>query len=254
MKIAVAGGTGTVGSYAVEAVNLAGHEAVVLSRSRGVDLRTDAGVAPALEGVEVIIDATNSATMSRGKSTAFFTEVTTRLQKTGAAQSVERLVTLSIVGIDRVSESGYYQSKLAQEKAAQAGPLPVTIVRATQFHEFPAQVLGRARLGPVAAVPRMRVQPIAARTVGRYLVEAALDPPLEQMIELAGPQREDLVDLARQIVAQRGRRIRVLPIVVPGAAGKAMRDGQLLATPSTTLAGPRFANWLISEDAQSPAF
>lgn len=253
MRIAVAGGTGVVGRYVVEAINGAGHDAVVLSRSRGVDLRADAGVAQALEGVEAIIDATNSAKMNRAKSTTFFTDVTARLQSIGSAQGATRLVTLSVIGIDRVA-NGYYQSKLAQEEAAKAGPLPVTIVRATQFHEFAAQVLGRARLGPVAAVPRMQIQPVAARSVGRYLMGAALQPPSEQMIEVAGPRTEDLVDLARQIVAQRGRRIRVLPLLVPGAAGRAMRGGQLLATPTTTLVGPRFSDWLVGDDAGSPEF
>ena len=254
MKIAVAGGTGVVGRYVVEEINTTGHEAVVLSRSRGVDLRRDEGVAQALEGVEVIIDAANSGTMSRAKSTAFFTEVTTRLQTIGAAQNVARLVTLSIVGIDRGTASGYYQSKLAQEDVAKAGPLPVTIVRATQFHEFPGQVLSQLRLGPVAAVPRMQIQPVAARAVGRCLTRAAVDPPPEQVIEVAGPRPEDLVDLARQFLAQRGKRVRVLPLVVPGAAGKAMRSGQLLPTPSTKLVGPRFVDWLVSDDARYPEF
>ena len=251
MRIAVAGGTGMVGKYVVEAVTGAGHEAVVLSRSRGVDLRTNGGLASALDGVEVIIDAANPDSITGAKATAFFTDVTTRLQSVGSAQGVSRLVTLSIVGIDRVPGYGYYRAKLAQEAAATAGPVSVTIVRATQFHEFPAQILSRARFGPLAAMPVMRVQPVAARAVGQCLMEAAVEPPQDRMIEVAGPQPEDLVTMARRLVRTQGRRIAVLPIVVPGRGGRAMRGGQLLATPTTTLVGPTFADWLISDDAHT---
>jgi uncharacterized protein YbjT (DUF2867 family) len=253
MKIAVAGGTGVVGSYAVRALAEAGHEAVVLSRSRGIDLRHEAGLAQALAGVDVIIDAANPDAIGRAKATAFFTEVTARLQAAGSAQGVARLVTLSIVGIDD-TRYGYYEAKLAQEAAARAGPLPVTIVRATQFHEFPAQILSRAHLGPVAAMPVMRVQPIAARTVGETLVQAAVEPPVTQTIEIAGPEVEDLVHLARLLVKARHRRLFVVPLVVPGAAGKAMRGGKLLATATTRLEGPSFSEWLSGGDAGTPAF
>jgi uncharacterized protein YbjT (DUF2867 family) len=238
-----------VGKYVVEAITGAGHDAVVLSRSRGVDLRTDAGLTHALDGVEVIIDAVNPDSITRGKATAFFTDVTTRLQSAGSAGGVSRLVTLSIVGIDRVPGYGYYRAKLAQEAAAKAGPVPVTIVRATQFHEFPAQILSRARVGPVAAMPVIRVQPVAARAVGQCLMEAAVEPPEDPMIEVAGPQPEDLVTMARRLVRTLGRRIAVVPVVVPGRGGRAMRGGQLLATSTTTLVGPAFTDWLITDDA-----
>jgi uncharacterized protein YbjT (DUF2867 family) len=254
MRIAVAGGTGVVGRYVVEAVTGAGHEAIVMSRARGVDLRTDVGLAEVLAGVEVIIDATNAPSLRKARAAAFFTDVTARLQAVGSAEGVTRLVTLSIVGIDRVAGFGYYEAKLAQESAAMAGPLPVTIVRATQFHEFPAQILGQLHIGPLAAVPVMRVQSVAARSVGRCLMEAAVEPPSAQTIEVAGPQPEDMVALARQIVKRRGRHVRVLPIAVPGAAGRVMRGGALLATSVTRLVGPSFAEWLKSDDALSPEF
>jgi uncharacterized protein YbjT (DUF2867 family) len=253
MRIAVAGGTGVVGKYVVGAAQDSGHEVIVLARSRGIDLRGDAGVAEALAGVDVLIDVANSGTTNGARATAFFRDVTARLQRLGAAQGVRRLVTLSIVGIDGAPGLGYYGAKLAQEAAAKAGPLLVTIVRATQFHEFPGQILGRLHLGPLGAMPIMRIQPVAARSVGRCLLEAALDPPSAQMIELAGPQVEDLVAMARQIAKQSGRRLGILPIRVPGPAGRVMRGGTLLATPTTRLVGPTFGEWLASVDARSSA-
>ncbi len=248
MRIAVAGGTGTVGRYVVQAAEQSGHHVVVLSRRAGVDVRKGDGLDAALEGIEVVVDATHAGTTNRAKATAFFCEVSRRLQTVATAQGVTRLVTLSIVGVDRVPGFGYYQAKLAQEAAVLEGPLPVTIVRATQFHEFPAQILGRTRMGPVAVVPRMRVQSVAARTVGEVLLEVATGSPRQEMVEVAGPEPADLVDLARSVVARRDQRVAVIPVRVPGRSGKAMRSGALLPTPGVRLAGPGFADWLAGED------
>ncbi|HEV3265283.1 MAG TPA: NAD(P)H-binding protein [Acidimicrobiales bacterium] len=247
MRIAVAGGTGTVGKYVVLAADQAGLQVTVLSRRVGVDVQTGEGLEAALVGVDVIVDAINAESMSRSKATVIFTETTRRLQRVGAAQGVSRLVTLSIVGIDRVP-FGYYQAKLAQEAAALEGPLPATIVRATQFHEFPAQALKRVRIGPVALMPQMTVQPVAARSVGEVLLKVAGTQHADTTIEVAGPEPAEMVDLARATAARLGQRIAVVPIRLPGQAGKAMRSGGLLPDPGAHLVGPRFDEWLIGED------
>lgn len=253
MRIAVAGGSGIVGRYVVEAAETAGHDPVILSRSCGVDLRSDVGLAAALDGVEVIVDTTNSGTSNGAKATAFFTDVTRRLQVAGAAAGVTRLVTLSIAGIDRVPGYGYYRAKMAQEEAAFAGPLPATAVRATQFHEFPAQVLSRTRFGPLAMMPIMRIQPIAARAVGQVLLDTAVAPPSARVFEIAGPQAADLTALARRVLRQRGRHALVVPLALPGATGKAMRSGTQLPSKDARIIGPAFAEWLNTADAQRPA-
>jgi uncharacterized protein YbjT (DUF2867 family) len=254
MRIAVAGGSGTVGRYVVESARAAGHEAVMLGRSVGVDLRDDTGVATALAGVEVIIDTTNSGTTKRSAATEFFTDVTRRLQRIGGACAVSRLITLSIVGIDRIPVYGYYEAKLAQERAAQAGPIPATIVRATQFHEFPAQVLSRTRLGPIALMPVMRVQPIAARAAAAILVEAATTRPPEGIMEIGGPAPADLTSLARDTLRHVGRHVAVVPLRLSGAAGRAMRKGALLPGSDGRLQGPTFAEWLATDDARTVRF
>jgi uncharacterized protein YbjT (DUF2867 family) len=251
MRIAVAGGSGTVGSYVVRAARLAGHEAVVMSRSAGVDVRTGEGLAAALHGIEVIVDTANSGTTSRAKATAFFTQVTDNLQSVGMAQGVSRLVTLSIVGLERLPGFGYYEAKLAQEAAALAGPLPVSIVRATQFHEFPIQILSRSRFGPVALMPMMRIQPVSARAVGELLLETAVGPPLGATLEVGGPEEKDLVLLARAVVRKRSMRTSVVPLPVPGRAGKAMRAGGQLPQSGASIVGPTFEEWLEGEDMLS---
>jgi uncharacterized protein YbjT (DUF2867 family) len=247
MRIAVAGGTGSVGRYVVQAARQAGHEVVVISRKSGVDARTGEGLPEALRDVEVVIDTTNAATTNRAKATAFFTDVAERLQAVGAAQGVARLVVLSIVGLERVPGFGYYEAKLAQEEVLRAGPLPVTILRATQFHEFPAQVLARAGVGPLALVPVMRIQPVAARAVGAELVGMAAEPTATTL-EIAGPEEKNLVALARAIVRKRHTRTVVAPLPLPGRAGRAMRTGGQLPSPGARIVGPTFEEWLDGAD------
>lgn len=252
MKLAVAGGTGLVGTYAVEAARSAGHDVVVLSRKQGVDVRTGEGLEVALHGCEAVIDALNSPSVSRSEAEEFFRATSQRLQEAGRSAGVAHIVTLSILGIDRASSYGYYQAKLLQEQTVSAGPLPVTILRAAQFHEFPAQMVSWMRRGRFAPVGHMRSQPVAARTVGEHLVRLAAERP-GGTVELAGPEVHDVADLARRFVSAHAKGIRVFAVPVPGRAGKQMRRGALLAGSTTVLDGPPFDRWLQSPDAGSVA-
>ena len=259
MRIAIAGGTGVVGSYAADAAEPAGHDVVVLTRKSGVDVQTGEGLTAALDGADVIIDALNATSTKASsfiKGTAaktFFVATSRNLQEAGARAGVAHIVTLSIVGIDRVPGYGYYDAKLAQEAAVLQGPLPVTILRATQFHEFPAQVMALTRRGPIAIVPHIKSQPVAARTVGEHLVRLATAQP-QGIHELAGPNVHDIADLAKRIVTARGSSLKVVATPVPGKSGKQMRAGALLATDGTTIDGPTFDEWLASGDAKQIEF
>ncbi|MHB8506982.1 MAG: SDR family oxidoreductase [Acidimicrobiales bacterium] len=245
VKAAVAGGTGTVGRLLVEALRRDGHEVAVLARSAGVDLRDDQQVAAALRGVDVVFDVANVATSSAKKATPFFTEVTGRLSRLGADAGASRLVVLSIVGIDRASAYGYYKAKLAQEEVARFGPLPASIVRATQFHEFAGQILERTRFGPLAVVPVMRVQTVAAGSVAEYLSALVREPVPAPIAEIAGPEQADLVvALARATLRNRHQQVAVLALPLPGPAGKAMRAGALLPGAEAPVVGPTFQAWL----------
>ncbi len=248
MRIAVAGGTGTVGRYVVDAAGERGHDVVVLSRSTGADLLAGDGLPVALGGVDVVVDTTNIESISRTRATAFFTAVAGNLQRSAAAAGVARIVTLSIVGIDRVPGFGYYQAKLAHEEAARRGSVAADVVRATQFHEFAAQVLRRSRAGPVAMVPRMRSQTVAARALGEELVAVAEGPAVGDIVEVAGPGVEDMVALARRVVARRGAHTKVMGLWVPGHAGAAMRGDALLPGPGARIVGPPFGEWVEGDD------
>jgi uncharacterized protein YbjT (DUF2867 family) len=251
VRVGVAGGTGTVGHYVVDNLKGAGHDVVVISRASGVDLRQGDALAEALLGVEVIIDVSNPKTTNGAQARAFFVDVTQRLHDVGAAAGVQRLVSLSIVGINNFP-FGYYQAKLAQEAAVFSGSLLSTVVRATQFHEFAAQILVRTRRGPIAGMPIMRIQPIAARSVAEVLVSTALLSPSEKTVEIAGPHEESLVAMARSILRDRGGHALVIPLRVPGAAGKMMRSGGQLPPESVRLLGPTFAQWLGNADSKLP--
>ncbi len=239
-RIAVAGGTGLVGCRVVETVRRLDAEAIVIARSSGIDLTTGTGLDRALEGVNAVIDVTNIVTQNRRRATTFFETSTRHLLEAEERQGVRHHVLLSIVGIDRVG-LGYYQAKLAQEDQVRQGPIPWTILRATQFHEFAAQMLGDR---PLAAVPSMLSQPVAARDVADELVRLAVAPAAGMAAEIAGPREERVPDMARRLATAQGSRSVVLTLPLPGATGRGMRTGALLPTGPGPRGTQTFDGWL----------
>jgi uncharacterized protein YbjT (DUF2867 family) len=248
VRIAIAGATGVVGRYTVLAAQTGGHDVVAMSRATGVDLITGVGLASAVSGADVVIDTSNVATSKRTVATDFFVRSARNLQSAAHAAGVTQLVVLSIVGIDRVPGFAYYDAKVIQEREMLNGPVPVSIVRATQFHEFAGQLLARLSVGPVAFLPAMPVQPVAARTVGELLVAVAGGAVRASISEVAGPERLNLISAARRTARQRRVRRLIVPVWIPGAPGRALREGALLATSASPIAGPGFAEWLEGPD------
>ena len=246
MKVAVAGGTGVAGRWAVEALRAGGHEATVIARSAGVDLVTGNGLEAALAGIDAVIDATNVTSMGKRASTEFFEATARTLTRTAAGAGVRHIVALSIIGIDRVPY-GYYQGKVRQEQVLQESPVPVSILRAAQFHEFPGQYLAKLP-GPVVIVPRWRAQPVAAREVGAALASIAAGEPVA-MSELAGPREEIMADMIRQVVRARGDRRLIVSVRVPGTAGKAMAAGGGLPDQPGLRGTQTFADWVAEQRA-----
>ena len=244
MRIAVAGGTGVVGRYVTGHAREHGHDVVVMSRTKGVDLSTGDGLARALDGVEVVIDVSNVAAMSARKSIAFFDTATRHLLAAEQSAGVAHHVALSIVGVDRVP-FGYYAGKLAQEAAIAAGSVPWTVLRATQFHEFAAQVLGRVA-GPIVPVEKMRTATVAATEVAEHLVRLATAAPAGLATELAGPEVHELPDLVRRELRHQGRRRIVVPVKQPGEAGRLMADDALLPAGDCVRGMLTFDEWLAT--------
>jgi len=255
MRVLVIGGSGVVGRPTASALVQRGHQVAVLSRSgsagpagtealRG-DLTTGAGLEQALDGIDCVIDVANITTASRAKAVRYFTDTTHRLGRLGQAAGVKHHVVLSIVGVD-VVPLGYYAGKLAQEHAVLTGPLPSTVLRATQFHEFVGQTMDQFKLGRLAFVPNMSGQPVAAAEVGARLAEIVEAGPSGRVPDLAGPRVERMPDLARQLVRARDLHRTVIPLPVPGATGRAMRAGGQLPGPGAVLRGPTFSDWLAT--------
>ncbi|MFK4837008.1 SDR family oxidoreductase [Microbacterium sp. ZW T2_14] len=243
MRIAVAGGTGVVGSRTVQALRAEGHDAVALSRRTGVDLTTGAGLDAALDGVDAVVDTANVSTLSADAAIRFFETATGNLVAAAARAGVGHVVLLSIVGIDRMPHD-YYAGKLAQERVVEAAAVPWTILRATQFHEFAGQLFDRAKLGPLHVAPRARVQPVAARDVGTHLAALAAAAPQGRVPDLAGPREEAMDEMVKAFARHTGHRGWIPSVSLPGAQMKAMRAGLALPGAGAVLATQTFSDWL----------
>lgn len=254
-KFAVAGGTGRVGRHVVGILRERGYEAVAMARATGVDLVTGAGLDEALASVECVIEAASGPSPEQKPATDFFMAETRNLQEAAARAGVRRMVVVSIIGCDRFS-GGYMAAKVAHERAMQAGPVPVRILRAAQFHEFVSQFVEWGTQGDVSYLPVMRTQLVSARTVAQALVNLATNPaewaaakgPWAPMPEIAGPREENLVDAARLLVARRGDRLRIEEVSDPADPDGALyAAGALLPGRTAVLAGPKFEDWLKAE-------
>jgi uncharacterized protein YbjT (DUF2867 family) len=247
--IAVAGATGRVGGHAVDLLWDRGHTVVPIARAHGVDVITGEGLAAALAGVDVVIDATSGPAANQEEATAFFTTAARNLQQAGAAAGVKGVAVVSIVGVDRFT-SGYGAAKIAHERAATAGPVPVRILRAAQLHELVPQLVDGGRKGDVGYVPAMRTQLVAARTVAEALVDLATADWSRgthggPVPEVAGPRAERLVEMAALYAARRGAPGRVEEVSDPDDPQSDLyASGALLPGPHALLAGPTFAEWL----------
>jgi uncharacterized protein YbjT (DUF2867 family) len=252
-RVAVTGATGRLGAPLVEILEQRGHDVVSIARSKGVDVVSGEGLDEALAGVETIVDAATGPSPDQEQATAFFTASARNLQRAGAAAGAKRIVVVSIIGIDRF-RGGYNAAKVAQEQTLLAGPLPVRIVRAAQFHEFVEPLVGWTIQDGVAYVPEMRTQLVAARVVADALADAAEEPEIEngRITEVAGPREERLAHAATALFASRGDAIEVRegrggPLVDPDDPdAAAYADGAALPDPGAKLAGPTFEEWLAA--------
>jgi len=243
MKIAVAGGTGAVGRHVVNVIHEHGHQAVVLSRSTGVDLVTGVGLREAMKAVDAVIDVASVSTRSRTASESFFRAVTSNLIAAETANGSRHHVALGIVGsLD--APFGYYAGKKVQEELVEASPVPWTIQRSTQFHEFASQIYGTAKIGPISLVPKMVSQPIAARDVAERLVELATGEAAGRVPDLGGPKIERMVDMVRAYARATGHRGPIVEVPLPGGFGTALRDGTLVARPGAILGWQTYEQWL----------
>jgi uncharacterized protein YbjT (DUF2867 family) len=249
MRIAVAGATGNIGSLTVAVLERDGHDVVRISRSEGVDLSTGAGLDDALAGVESVVDATNIPAADATEAVARFGAATRNLLAAEERAGVRHHVLLSIVGIARVEGNAHYAGKREQERLVSAGPVPWTIVPATQFHDFAEMVTGWTEQDGVATVAPLLVQPIAPADVAAILAEIAVGEPRGRYADVAGPEPQDLVDMARRTHRARGREVRLVP-TWSGLFGPEMAGDVLLPGEGARVAPTTFDAWLAEQKAR----
>jgi uncharacterized protein YbjT (DUF2867 family) len=243
MRIAVAGATGNIGALTVEALEQGGHEVVRISRSLGVDLTTGEGLDAALAGVESVVDASNGPAADEAETVAYFGAATRNLLAAEEKAGVRHHVLLSIVGIHEIEGNAHYAGKREQERLVSAGPVPWTIVPATQFHDFAAMAASWTEQDGVATIAPLLVQPIAPADVAGILAEIAVGEPQGRYADVAGPETQDLVDMARRTFQARGREIKLVP-TWSGIFGPAMAGNVLLPGDGARIAPTTFDEWL----------
>lgn len=246
MLIAVVGGSGTIGRRLVEALARDGHEVRALSRHAAdhpVDLTTGAGLEHALDGCQVVIDASNGPPVPARAARAVLVEGSRRLLAAEQRAGVTHHVCVSIVGIDDVP-MGHYRIKVEQERVVEQGEVAWTIVRATQFHDLIGGLLSAAARFRVAPAARAQFQPVDASEAAEAVAAAAVAAPRAGRLTVAGPEVHDLRSLGRLWREATGRRTFQIPVPLPGRLGRALRDGRLTC-PDPDVRGRRtFADWL----------
>ncbi|MEV4415158.1 NAD(P)H-binding protein [Catellatospora sp. NPDC049609] len=246
MRIAVAGATGNIGALTVAALERAGHQAVRISRSLGVDLTDGDSLDAALTHVDAVIDATNHAAAGRDEAVAYFGATTRNLLAAEQRTGVRHHVLLSIVGVDRIAGNAHYAGKREQERLVAEGPVPWTIVRATQFHDFAAMVTSWTEQDGAAAIAPLLVQPIAPADVADVLAEIATGAPQGRYRDVAGPEPQDLVDMARRTNDRRGRTVKLVP-TWSSLFGVEMAGEVLLPQAGARIAPTSFDEWLAEQ-------
>lgn len=244
MKIAVAGATGRVGRHIADVLTERGHEVVRIARSTGVDVISGAGLDAALTGVDVIVDAATGPSPEEQPATEFFVTAAHNMQKAGARAGVQRAVVVSVIGTDK-STGGYGAAKIAHERAWRSGPLPVSVLRAAQFHEFVGLLVDWGTQRDVAYVPEVRTQLVAARAVAEEAADLATMPNPPELQEIAGPREESMVAMATLLADRRGLALKVQGVRSPSDPDAELQaNGGLLPGPQAVLAGPTYEQWL----------
>jgi len=251
MKIVVIGGSGLIGTKLVNKLRERGHEALAASPSSGVNTITGEGLAKALAGAQGVVDVSNSPSWEDKAVLEFFETSTRNLLATEAAAGVRHHVALSVVGTDRLLESGYFRAKMAQENLIKSSKIPYTIVRATQFFEFVNGIAQSATDGQTVRLPPALMQPIVSDDVAAALADVAINAPVNGMIELAGPELIRQDELVRRFLSAKQDARQVVKDVHARYYGIVLNDQSLTPGDNPRIGPTRFEDWLRRSLPQS---
>jgi uncharacterized protein YbjT (DUF2867 family) len=244
MKIVVIGGTGLIGSKVVGKLKYQGHEAVAAAPNTGVNTVTGEGLSEALAGAQVVVDVSNAPSFEERAAMDFFQAAARNITAAEIEAGVRHHVALSVVGTDRLQDSGYFRAKLAQEQAIERSPIPWTLIHATQFFEFIRSIAEFSTDGDAVRLPPVQFQPMAADDVASAVVEVALGAPLNAMIEIAGPETFTLdAAVARVLEYDRDPRKVIADAAAP-YFGVRVSDRTLVPGPDARLGATSLDWWL----------
>jgi uncharacterized protein YbjT (DUF2867 family) len=244
MRIVVIGGTGLIGSKLVDKLRDQGQDPLAASPDTGVNSLTGEGLAEALEGARVVVDVANAPAWDDAAVLEFFQTSARNLLAAEEAAGVGHHVVLSIVGTDRLPESGYFRAKVAQEEAVKAATVPYTILRAAQFFEFIGRIADSGTDGNTVRLSPALIQPEAAADVAAALADVAVSAPLNGTVELAGPEAFRLDELARRFLGARNDPREVTADVHARYFGAELDDDSLTPGDDARIAPTRFEDWL----------
>jgi uncharacterized protein YbjT (DUF2867 family) len=244
MKIVVIGGTGLIGSKLVKKLREQGHEALAASPDTGVNTLTGQGLAEALAGASVVVDVSNSPSFEDAAVMKFFETSTRNIIAAEAGAGVKHHVALSVVGTERLAESGYFRAKLAQEKLIKASAIPYTIVHATQFFEFVKAIAGAATAGDTVRLAPVLIQPMAADDVASAVAAVVLGAPVNGIVEVAGPEQIRLDTLIERGLSARNDRRKVVADPQARYYGAELGERTLIPAAGARLGKIRFEDWL----------
>jgi uncharacterized protein YbjT (DUF2867 family) len=244
MKIVVIGGSGLIGTKLVNQLREHGHEAVAASPNSGVNTVTGEGLAEVLKGASVVVDVSNSPSWEDAAVMKFFEISTRNLLAYEGAAGVGHHVALSVVGTERLLESGYFRAKMAQENLIKGSSIPYSIVRATQFFEFVKGIADFSTDGNKVRLPSALVQPMAADDVASAVARVATGSPVNGTIEVGGPEKFPLDELARRFLAARKDPREVVADPHARYYGVVLNERTLVPGVDALLGGTRFETWL----------
>jgi uncharacterized protein YbjT (DUF2867 family) len=250
-KVVVIGGSGLIGSKLVSKLNERGHEALPASPKSGVNTLTGEGLADILKGAQVIVDVSNSPSFEDKPAMDFFTTSTTNLLATAQAAGVGHYIALSVVGTDRLQENGYFRAKAVQERLIEESPIPYTILHSTQFFEFLPSIADEGAVGETVRVSSALFQPIAAEDVAATLATIAVGPPVNGIVEVAGPDRVSMAELVQSFLSKTGDTRRVLSDSNARYYGLVLNDASLTPGANPRLGSTTFEEWFSTYKPRS---
>lgn len=254
MKIVVIGGTGLIGSKLVNRLRDMGEDVLAASPDSGVNTLTGEGLAEALAGAQVVVDVANSPSFEDDAVMRFFQTSTRNLLNAEAVAGVRHHVALSVVGTERLQESGYFRAKMAQEDLVKASSMPYTVLRSTQFFEFITRIAQESADGKSLRVTSAYIQPIVSDDVVSALADIAVEPPLNRTMEVAGPEQFHLDELVRRALQASGDARTVITDEHARYFGALLEERTLTPDAPALLGTMRFAEWMGGAAARPSSY